>query len=178
MKTTEQPRFLVEPLNPAKHRREEFDCGVAALTAFLRKRANQEARTFASACFVFVPENDPGRIAGFYTLSQTSVALSDLPEALQRKLPHYPVLGATLIGRLARDLAFKGCGLGDRLLTDALRRALRHAGVIPAVVVVVDPKDLAAVAFYKRNGFQPLDERRMFVPMAELKEWEAQGWES
>jgi len=61
---------------------------------------------------------------------------------------------------------------------DALRRALRHAEVIPAVVVVVDPKDLAAVAFYKRNGFQPLDERRMFVSMAELKQWEAQGWKS
>lgn len=178
MNTPEQSSFLVQPLNPAKHRREDFDCGVAALTEFLRKRANQEARASASACFVFVPENDPGRIAGFYTLSQTSVALSDLPKALQKKLPHYPVLGATLIGRLARDLAFKGCGLGDLLLIDALRRALRHAEVIPAVVVVVDPKDLAAVAFYKRNGFQPLDERRMFVSMAELKQWEAQGWKS
>jgi ribosomal protein S18 acetylase RimI-like enzyme len=83
-----------------------------------------------------------------------------------------------LIGRLARDLAFKGCGLGDLLLLDALRRALRHARDIPAVVVVVDPKDLGAVAFYKRNGFQPLDERRMFVSMTELKQWEAQGWKS
>jgi hypothetical protein len=97
LNATEQPKFLVQPLNPAVHRRETFDCGVAALTEFLRKRANQEARAFASACFVFVPENDPGRIAGFYTLSQTSVALSDLPKALQKRLPHYPVLGATLI---------------------------------------------------------------------------------
>mgnify|MGYP001274343326 CR=1 FL=1 len=178
MKTPEQPKFIVEPLNPVKHRREAFDCGVETLTMFLRKRANQEARAFASACFVFVPKNDSGRIAGFYTLSQTSVVLSDLPIALQRKLPRYPTLGATLIGRLARDLAFKGCGLGDLLLLDALRRALRHAGDIPAVVVVVDPKDLAAVAFYKRNGFQPLDDRRMFISMAELKQWEAQGWKS
>jgi hypothetical protein len=49
-----------------------------------------------------------------------------LPELVkQSKLSRYPVLGGTLIGRLARDLSFKGQGPGEVLLIDALKKALQ-----------------------------------------------------
>ena len=130
----------------------------------------------ASACFVMVLEADPGRIVGYYTLSQTSVSLGQLPEAVIKRLPRYPQLGATLIGRLARDLAWKGKSIGRLLLIDALRRCVRHSAEVGAVVVVTDPKDAKARTFYEGHGFQTLDEHRMFIPMQDLTEREATGW--
>lgn len=168
--------FRIERLNPVKHRREEFHCESAELTAFLRQRARKEMEALASACFVLVPVSDPGHIAGYYTLSQTSVTGARLPATLMRQLPRYPELGATLIGRLARDLAWKGHDTGRLLLLDALRRCVRQSEEVGAVVVVTDPKDTKARAFYERFGFRILDEHRLFIPMRELVEREARSW--
>jgi predicted N-acetyltransferase YhbS len=169
-------QFLIGHLDPAKHRRQDFRCESVELTAFLQQRAWKEMDARASACFVLVPQSDPGRIAGYYTLSQTSVTLARLPADLVKRLPHYPGFGATLIGRLARDLAWKGQDIGRLLLVDALRRSVRQSDEVGAVVVVTDPKDVKARAFYERFGFRALDDRRMFIPMRELVEREARGW--
>jgi GNAT superfamily N-acetyltransferase len=172
----EPHHYIVEKLDPNKHRREDFACESPELTEFLRKRARKEMQAHTSACFVLVDESDPGRIVGYYTLSQTSVSLKQLPEALTKRLPRYPELGATLIGRLARHLAWKGQQVGPRLLIDALRRCVRHSAEVAAVIVVTDPKDERARRFYESHGFLPLDERRMFIPMSELAQREAEGW--
>ena len=169
-------QFHCERLDATKHRRDEFRCESAELTVFLQQRARKEMDARASACFVLVPESDRGRIAGYYTLSQTSVTTVKLPAELTKRLPHYPDLGATLIGRLARDLAWKGQDVGRLLLLDALRRSVRQSEQIGAVVVVTDPKDTKARAFYERFGFRTLDESRLFIPMRELVAREAQGW--
>ena len=157
--------FRIERLDPAKHRREVFRCESAALTDFIQRQARREMEARTSACFVLVPESDSSRIAGYYTLSQASVTLGKLPAELTKKLPRYPELGATLIGRLARDLEWRGARVGGLLLVDALRRCVRHSEQAGAVVVVTDPKDEKARAFYASYGFQALDESRMFIPM-------------
>jgi hypothetical protein len=66
------------------------------------------------------------RLAGDYTLSADNIDARDLPEGLvtQLNLPRYPYIGATLIGRLARDLLYKGQGVGKLLLVDALKKSL------------------------------------------------------
>ena len=71
--------FRIERLDPAKHRREAFGCESAPLTDFIQKRARKEMDARASACFVLVPESNPSRIAGYYTLTQTSIVLGKLP---------------------------------------------------------------------------------------------------
>ena len=168
--------FIVEALDPAKHRRAEFQCESPELTEFLRTRARKEMEARSSACYVLVTESDPGRIVGYYTLSQTSVDVTKLPAATAKRLPRYPQLGATLIGRLARNLAWKGQQVGRFLLIDALRRCVRYSAAVGAVVVVTDPKDEKARAFYTSHGFAPLDDRRMFIPMSALIEREKSGW--
>ncbi|HEU5069859.1 MAG TPA: GNAT family N-acetyltransferase [Verrucomicrobiae bacterium] len=173
---SEPQQYRLEQLDPSKHRREDFKCESSELTEFLQKRARKEMQARASACFVLVPEADPGRIAGYYTLSQTAVVVQQLPESLIKKLPRYPQLGATLIGRLARDIEWKGQQLGRLLLIDALRRCVRHSAEVGAVVVVTDPKDEKARKFYADHGFLALDEHRMFLPMSDLVEREANGW--
>jgi predicted N-acetyltransferase YhbS len=167
----DQPQFTFEILDPAVHRREEFACESPELTAFLQTRARKEAKSRTSACFVLVPVADPGQIAGYYTLSATTLELEKLPVELTRKLPRYPRLPATLLGRLARALAFKGQGIGDLLMVDALKRAYENSSVIGSVAVVVDPKDDHAAKFYGTFGFKPLDGRQMFLPMKAVPEW-------
>lgn len=165
------PKFKFEILDPAIHRREEFSCESPELTDFLRTRARKEAKSRASACFVVVPVADPGQIAGYYTLSATSIELEKLPVEFTKKLPRYPRPPATLLGRLARALTFKGQGIGDLLMVDALKRAYESSSIIGSVTVVVDPKDDRAAKFYGAFGFQPLDGQKMFLPMKAVPEW-------
>lgn len=163
--------FLIESLDPAIHRREEFSCESKDLTDFIRTRARREAQARASACFVLVPDDDRGRIAGYYTLSAASVELVRLPAELAKKLPRYPQVSATLLGRLARDISYKGRGIGDLLMTDALNRAFANSVVIGSVAILVDPKDDHAAKFYSEFGFKPLDGQRMFLPIKDVPEW-------
>jgi len=160
--------FVIEPLDPTRHRRESFDCGVAALNDFLRTRARKEMEADISACFVLVPQERPEQIAGFYTLSSASIARTELPEVLLKKLPRYTQLPATLLGRLARSLDFKGQQIGDRLMISALTRAVEGSKRVASWAVVTDPKDEKARRFYAAFGFKPLTAERLFVPIKQV----------
>ena len=50
-------------------------------------------------------------IAGYYTLSQYAIELEDVPEEVAKKLPKYALVPATLLGRLAVSIDFRGKGL-------------------------------------------------------------------
>src|SRR5437764_91259 len=82
-------------------------------------------------------------VAGYYTLSQYAVELDVIPEELARRLTRYPMVSVTLLGRLAVSSNFRGKGLGERLLMDALRRSLRSSQEVASAAVVVDAKDLS-----------------------------------
>lgn len=169
--TPQKPAFIIEPLNPAIHRRDEFDCGVTALNDFLRTRARKEMDAGTSACFVIVPKSDPGMIAGYYTLSAATVVRTALPEALTKKLPRYEELPSTLLGRLARDIRFKGQNIGELLMASMLRRSVAASQEVASWAVVTDPKDEKARQFYASFGFQSLTADRMFLPMKQAAGW-------
>lgn len=156
--------FVIEPLG-VKHDRAAFSCGNARLDSYLHKQAAQDQTKRAAAPFVITP--DHRTIAGFYTLSQYAVDLGDVPEDVARKLPKYPLVPATLLGRLAVAESFHRRSLGERLLMDALHRSLVLSRQIASVAVVVDAKDEAARSFYRKYGFieLPQVERRLFIPM-------------
>ena len=152
-----------EPLGD-RHDRAAFSCGVDALDRYFRMQA--EGRKRVASCFVLAAAD--GSVAGYYTLSAASIALLDLPAALARKLPRYPSVPATLMGRLAVHQSRRGQGLGELLLFDAFSRTLRSD--IASYAFVVDAKDDAAAAFYQRYGFLPLASagRRLFLTLAEI----------
>jgi hypothetical protein len=64
---------------------------------------------------------------------------------LQKKLPRYPRLPATLLGRLARDERFPGTG--HLLLMDALARAHRQSAQVASLAVVAPPAMYRFAAF-------------------------------
>ncbi len=137
-----------------------------ALDRYLRQQAGQDAEKNVAVPFVLtVPP--ARRVLGYYTLSASLVDANELPDTLARKLPRYPQLPVTLLGRLAVDQSMKGRGVGQFLLMDALHRSVEAAATIAAMAVVVDAKDDAAEAFYRHFSFLPLHERprRLFLPM-------------
>jgi predicted GNAT family N-acyltransferase len=147
------PDHHVEPLSD-KHQREKFSCGVSALDRYLQKQARQDVSKGVTATFVVTP--DGATIAGFYTLSATELRLRDLPDEFVKKLPRYPSVPATLLGRLAVSKNFRGQRLGEFLLIDAMRRVLITTSNVASAAIVVDAKDESARQFYLRYDFVPV----------------------
>ena len=165
MPGTPKGSLRVEALGP-QHDRGSFVSGAEALDRYLRSQAGQDARKNMAAPFVLVLPD--GAIGGYYTLSATGVKLAEFPADITRKLPRYPLVPATLLGRLAVDRNYQGRGYGRFLLADALHRAVRSE--IASFAVIVDAKDEAARQFYLRESFLPLPDQpmKLFRSMEDL----------
>jgi len=66
---------------------------------------------------------------------------------------------------------YRGKGLGEKLLMDALYRSLKLSEQVASTGVVVDAKDEAARAFYRKYGFieLPKIDKRLFLPMGTIE---------
>jgi GNAT superfamily N-acetyltransferase len=155
----------IEPLGSG-HDRAAFDCGNESLDRYIRTQASQDTRRGAARVFVAVQPEQPERIAGFFTLSAAWVVASDLPPDVAKRLPRHPI-PAALVGRLAVDRGFTRRGLGSILLADAVKKTMAAAQTVAMTVVIVDPIDDAARAFYAAFGFRSLQGQRqqMFLTM-------------
>lgn len=162
--------YRLEPLGK-HHDRAEFTCAVESLDAYLRTQASQDMRRKANAVFVLVRVDTPNKIVGYFTLCAYGLAPGSIPEAAQKYVPRYPVVSATLIGRLAISKDAQGKGLGSLLLAKALHKAYENASVVGSSMVVVDALDDRAVRFYQAHGFIKLPESmRLILPMRTLTE--------
>jgi len=148
------------------HKRSSFVCEEPSLENYLRKQAGQDVKKQVAVCFILKDKDNT--IKGYYTLSADSVDRTLIPENLQKKLP-YKNLPVTLLGRLARDSNYKGQGIGELLLADALRRAYQASSSIGAWAVVTDPINEKARVFYEGFGFISLQSGRMFIPMETIR---------
>src|SRR5688572_22960709 len=126
---------IVEPLD-RRHDRATFRCGVDELDQYFWQRAGQVSRRRVAAVFVLLGA-DAERVAGYYTLSATSVPRTHLPDSASRSLPRYQAVPAILLGRLAIDEQYQGQGLGRFLLMNALERSLSSSSQVAAYAVVV-----------------------------------------
>ena len=158
--------WVIEPLRN-DHNRADFSCGNASLDRYLKEQAGQDLGRGCATPFVLVPERGGSTILSYYTLSSYGIDVGELPADVAKKLPRYPLMPATLLGRLAVDRRFQGQGIGEFLLMDALHRALVQSAEIAAAAVVVDAIDAAAVKFYQYFGFVPFPAiaSRLFLPM-------------
>lgn len=123
-----------------------------ALDEYLQRYAKQDIKRGVALVFVATPADQRSVAPGFYTLSAASVAAEQLPEALRKKLPRYPV-PAALLGRLAVRETAQGQGLGSILLADACKRVMAASQTLAVAAIVVDAKSPAAAAFYQHFGF-------------------------
>ena len=166
----------VEPLYASEQLQErnvkaEFHCGVDTLDRYFRERALHEFKKHVAATLVLV-ERATGAVIGFYTLSSLGIDAGDLPPNLARKIPRYPRLPATLLGRMAVDGSFQGLGFGGVLLIDALRRAFESRRTVASIAVVVDAKGDQARDFFLHCGFLqfPGHSHRLFIMMETIEQ--------
>lgn len=154
-----------------EHDRAAFACGVDSLDRYLKTQASQDVRRKANAVFVLVAGEAPQTILGYFTLCATAIEQGDVPEAARKFLPRYPLVSATLLGRLAVSVARQGGGLGGILLAHALQRAYASANTVGASMVVVDAIDERACAFYAAHGFVRLgDSARLVMAMRTVEQ--------
>ena len=164
----------IEPLGN-QHDRAGFSCGVESLDRYFRTQAGQDVRRKANAVFVLVDPQAPKEVLGYYALCATALAPSEVPIAARRHLARYPLVSATLVGRLAVATARQGEGLGALLLADAVRRAYASADTVGSSMLVVDAISERAAAFYQAHGFVRLpDSLRLVLPMQTIERLVAQ----
>src|ERR1700693_5369543 len=157
--------FQLEPL-AQQHDRAAFSCGVQSLDHYLKTQASQDMRRKANAVFVMVGAEAPTRIVVYFTPCAHTLSQDEVPEAARRHIPRYPLVSATLIGRLAVDKSDHGRGVGALLLARALRMAYENTSVVGSSMIVVDAMDERAAGFYEAHGFIRLvDSMRLILPM-------------
>jgi GNAT superfamily N-acetyltransferase len=156
--------FRLEPL--AKHHdRTDFACGVQSLDHYLKTQASQDMRRKANAVLVVVSTDAPTRIVGYFTLCAYTLSQDAVPDAAHKHVPRYPLVSATLIGRLAVASTHQGRGVGAILLARALRLACENTSVVGSSMIVVDAMDERAAKFYEAHGFVRLaDAMRLILP--------------
>ena len=148
------------------HNRSVFSCGVESLDRYFRTQANQDVKRRANAVFVLIDPREPAEILGYYSLCATALAQGSVPLDARKHIPRYPLVSATLVGRLAIAEHQQGRGLGALLLADAVRRAYASASSVGSSMLIVDAISEQAVAFYEANGFVRLpDSLRLVLPM-------------
>jgi GNAT superfamily N-acetyltransferase len=150
------------------HDKADFICGIAELDNYLQRQAGQDAKRKVAAPFVMLDSN--GRIVGYYTLSAYEVRITELPAAVIKKLPRYPLIPATLLGRLAVSREHQGQKLGRLLLMDALYRSWKNTAEVASVGVIAKAINDSARQFYLHHEFVPFPDhpRKLFIAMTTI----------
>ncbi len=154
-----------ELLQPKKHNRHDFDCGVEALNLYLQRVANQDQKRSLTKVYVLA-ENE--RVIGYYSISAHSVTRDHLPAG--RKLGGYHEIPFLLLGRLAVDRHYQGLGYGDTLIVHAFATTMDVAQKVGIMGIVVDAKNEKAASFYEGFGFRRLSStnNRLVLPISAL----------
>ncbi len=161
-------KYNIERLNKS-HDKAGFNCGEDSLNQYFYTQTSQDIKRSLTAIYV-LSEGEQSAILGFYTLSASALSLIDLPEDISKRLPRYPSLPVTLLGRLAVDIHCQKQGLGEVLLIDALKRADLLSNDIGSMAVVVDALNKNAIHFYEKFGFTKFkNENKLFLTMKTIK---------
>lgn len=177
MTEDDRAHVLIEPLDPERHDRASFSCGVPQVDNFFKKTANKLAR--ADNLRVFVMVGADGDVIGFYALNAHAIDYRALPSKYARTRPAHGSIPAAFLSMIGVDRRHAGHGYGGDLLVDALLRIVRASEELGLAVVILDvlddgEPDLVArrLKLYQRYGFQPLPSNplRLFLPPATVRQ--------
>jgi GNAT superfamily N-acetyltransferase len=140
------------PLAPT-HSYSGFDCGNSAINTILTAGIVQD---HIKRIFVAVDINQ--HIAGFYTISATSVEFENKPVTMPDNQIDYP-LPAALINYLAVDKKSSRRGVGANLLIDALQRIESASAETGITLVLAEAPTPGARSYYLHFGFIPVSGR-------------------
>ena len=146
----------------------QFDCGHAAINAFVRNSLKPQVKKNLSVAYVLTDAAHSDGFVGFYTIAQHMIDVSTLSAmqlgSLPRKIP------CSRLVMLGVDQRYKGQQLGSKLMQHALQLTRQVARQIGSFGLYLDADPLA-VGFYQRLGFTLLEGDRtpepspMFLPL-------------
>lgn len=168
--------IIIEPLDPDRHDRAAFSCGIEQVDNFFRRTANKLTKAGNIRTFVMVgPE---GELIGFYATNAHAIDYTELPKRFARTRPAHGSMPAAYISMIGVDSRSQGRGYGGDLLVDCLTRLAGAARVLGIAVVMLDvldcgdPEKVAKrLALYTSYGFEPLasNSLRLFLPIATVR---------
>jgi GNAT superfamily N-acetyltransferase len=133
----------------AAHDVSSFSCGKPALDHWLKTRALSNQQKGFTAVMVV---HEGGRVVGYYGLAPTAVVPATVPRSIRTGQPPDPV-PCLLLGQLATDQGWAGCGIGTGLVKHALTRCVAAAGLVGGRALLVHAIDEQAAEFWTRRGF-------------------------
>lgn len=182
--------YKIEPWR-SEHNCAAFSSGMDTIDRYIKNQAARDMSSHVSLVFVLT-ERENNIVRAYYTLSALGIVFADLPHKIQKKLPRYPQIGATLLGRLGVDRNFKAseqqrlgenARLGELLFVNAQKTAIAGAkttaGSAMLIVDVKQPSAEEALAgirdpmnFYMQYGFVPFpgNPRRVFKLMRAIEQ--------
>lgn len=144
----------------------EFDCGDPDLNDFILNESALYRKEKLAVTYVLEDESDTehNHVAAFFSLSNDRISLSDFDTKTtynrfsrrfnnHKRLKSYP---AAKIGRLGVSVEMKGMSVGSFLL-DFIKRYFTADNKTGCRFITVDAY-AAAIPFYLRNGFVPLND--------------------
>ena len=132
------------------HKLASFDCGLAELNDWLKRRALANQGAGASRTYV---TTEAKAVVGYYALAAGGIDLTAAPGRFRRNMPN--PIPIALLGRLAVDRAYQGRKLGRALFQDAAKRVIHAAGTLGIRGLIVHAISEEAKAFYVALGFDP-----------------------
>ena len=141
-----------------------FSCGNIDLDDFFRNDAIRYAYFLMGKTYCFRLNENPYKIVCAFTVSNDSIRIYDLPRSRRdymKRLTHhekplrrYP---GVLIGRLGVDSEFARKGIGSEVLDFIKGWFFSSGNKTGCRFVIVDAvNEPEVIAFYVKNGFQPL----------------------
>lgn len=147
----------------SSHQLSRFDCGQPALNDWLREHAGtsegRTARTYV-VC-------EAAEVVGYYCIANGSVERRAMPSKIRRSRGLPGQIPVAIIGRLARDLRYRGTGLGPDLLRDALARIVSASEIIGVRAILVHAIDERAAQFWRDAEFTecPIGSNTFYLPI-------------
>ena len=146
----------------------QFDCGHAAINAFVHNSLKPQVRKSLSVAYVLTDAAQQNQFVGFYTIVQHMIDVSALSTmqvgSLPRKIP------CSRLVMLGVDSQCKGQQLGSKLMKHALHLTREVAKQIGSFGMYLDADPLA-LSFYQKLGFTLLvgdkspEPSPMFLPI-------------
>ena len=152
-----------EKLN-SLHQIETFDSGNSQLDEWLKRRALKNESEGASRTYLLW---DRQAVIAYYYLATGAIAQTAATGKVRRHMPDpIPVM---VIGRLAVDRNWQGCGIGRALLRDAILRTLQAAEIAGIRAILVHAISEDAKQFYQKCGFtvSPIDPMTLMVKVSD-----------
>ena len=146
------------------HQIETFNSGNSQLDEWLKRRALNNESEGASRTYVLC---DRQAVIAYYCLVNGAIALTAATGKVRRNMPDpIPVM---VMGRLACDRNWQGCGIGRALLRDAIHRTLQAAEIAGIRAILVHAISEDAKQFYQKCGFtvSPIDPMTLMLKVSD-----------